>query len=568
MKIHLAALAFLLSHPAWADTAPPAAPAAPAQPALPAAPHSGWDFSPIALTPIQNGGRIKPLDSYAREVVTFVTGRANFQGWDPVELIISWTANPESWENTQLILAQREDVKRQINLEEKRQRFTPAELLKNFALAQYADLMARDPSKLSTPPNIAQGELTKKNEREEELRRVIERLGIFHQHVAGKAWQIIPQFGDTPWLAVDSQEGGERAQLVRSRFLNVLQAYRANDQRYFDQYSKEFREQIESMVTGWSDSQRSHAKAEVLYNHLRPFQWSWVIYLIAGLLFVARSAGARFPIGVPLGATLAGMALHASGIALRCYIAGRPPVTNMYESVVWVSFGLLVFSMILYRVTRNFMAPAVASFDPSIRPLVPVLRSNYWLTIHVLTITLGYAAFALTSGIANVTLFQFVKPKSGSQAKVMQLNQLAYRSMQFGVVLLAAGTILGGIWADASWGRFWGWDPKEVWALIALLSYVTILHARFTGWVDQFGFTVLTVAAFMSVLMAWYGVNFILGKGLHSYGFSSGGATFVATFVTLQLGYIAFVALARKGRLSRTRVSRASGGAAVRSPAR
>jgi ABC-type transport system involved in cytochrome c biogenesis permease subunit len=188
--------------------------------------------------------------------------------------------------------------------------------------------------------------------------------------------------------------------------------------------------------------------------------------------------------------------------------------------------------------------------DPSIRPLVPVLRSNYWLTIHVLTITLGYAALALTCGLANVTLFQFAKAKPGAQAKVVQLNQLTYRSMQFGVVLLAAGTILGGVWADYSWGRFWGWDPKEVWALIALLSYVTILHGRFTGWIDQFGYTVWTICAFMSVLMAWYGVNFILGVGLHSYGFSSGGFTFVATFVTIQMSYVAAVWVARRMRHS------------------
>src|SRR5262249_49284654 len=139
--------------------------------------------------------------------------------------------------------------------------------------------------------------------------------------------------------------------------------------------------------------------------------------------------------------------------------------------------------------------------------------------------------------------------------------------MQFGVVLLAGGTILGGVWADYSWGRFWGWDPKGVWALIALLSYLTILHARFTGWVDQFGFTVLTIVAFMFVLMAWYGVNFILGVGLHSYGFSSGGFTFVTTFVTAQLSYVGAVALIRRNRHASNRIS-ASGAGAARSPAR
>jgi cytochrome c-type biogenesis protein CcsB len=533
---------------------------------------------------MQSGGRVKPFDSYAREVSLLVTGSRKFQGWDPVELVISWTANPEAWENTPIIMVNREDVRRQINLDEKRTRFTPAELLKNFALAQYADLIGRGEGRLSSPPNIAQGEMTKKNEREEELRRVVERIGVFHQHVSGKAWQLIPQEGEKPWLAVDTKEGGDTAGVVKQKFIDVLQSYRAGDQRYFDQYTPALRAQIESMIPGWDDSRRSHAKAEVLYNHLRPFQWAWIVYLLAGLLFVARAAGAKLPAQIPVGTVAGGMLLHAFGIALRCYIAGRPPVTNMYESVVWVSLGLLVFAMILYTVTKNTMAPATGAFmatifmiigdsapamlDPSIKPLVPVLRSNYWLTIHVLTITLGYAALALTSGIANVTLWQYVKPKAGSQAKVMQMNQLAYRSMQFGVVLLAAGTILGGIWADYSWGRFWGWDPKEVWALIALLSYVTILHARFTGWLDQFGYTVWTILAFMSVLMAWYGVNFILGVGLHSYGFSSGGFAFVGIFVSLQMSYVGAIWLLRKRRHSHgSGVSRASGGGVARSPA-
>jgi ABC-type transport system involved in cytochrome c biogenesis permease subunit len=120
--------------------------------------------------------------------------------------------------------------------------------------------------------------------------------------------------------------------------------------------------------------------------------------------------------------------------------------------------------------------------------------------------------------------------------------------MQFGVALLAAGTILGGIWADFSWGRFWGWDPKEVWALIALLGYTTVIHARFTGWMKPFGFAAWTVVSFTLVLMAWYGVNFVLGVGLHSYGFSSGGFTGVMFFTLLQLAYVGWAVVVKRGK--------------------
>jgi ABC-type transport system involved in cytochrome c biogenesis permease subunit len=108
-------------------------------------------------------------------------------------------------------------------------------------------------------------------------------------------------------------------------------------------------------------------------------------------------------------------------------------------------------------------------------------------------------------------------------AKIKPLSTFIYRSMQVGVLLIAAGTILGGVWADYSWGRFWGWDPKEVWALITLLVYLVPLHGRFAGWVNTFGLVIASVVCFLSVIMAWYGVNFVLGVGLHSYGFVEAG---------------------------------------------
>src|SRR5262249_19984530 len=173
-----------------------------------------------------------------------------------------------------------------------------------------------------------------------------------------------------------------------------------------------------------------------------------------------------------------------------------------------------------------------------------------------------YAAFALTLGLANVSLWHFFRAdKPGASIRIASMNQLTYRAMQFGVVLLAAGTILGGVWADYSWGRFWGWDPKEVWALIALLCYVTILHARFTGWVGQFAFAAWSIVAFLSVIMAWYGVNFVLGVGLHSYGFSSGGFAPIATFVGLQMAWVGTVMLIYKRREGALRANLASASA-------
>jgi hypothetical protein len=136
-------------------------------------------------------------------------------------------------------------------------------------------------------------------------------------------------------------------------------------------------------------------------------------------------------------------------------------------------------------------------------------------------------------------------------AKIKPLSNFIYRTMQVGVLLIAAGTILGGVWADYSWGRFWGWDPKEVWALITLLVYLIPLHGRFAGWVNTFGLVSASIVCFMSVIMAWYGVNFVLGVGLHSYGFTEGGGQGIVTVVVLAVLAVAAGAGWRRSVASR-----------------
>ena len=236
-------------------------------------------------------------------------------------------------------------------------------------------------------------------------------------------------------------------------------------------------------------------------------------------------------------------------------IAGRPPVTNMYESIIWVSFAVTVFGMIFfarYKATIYLLAALPVSLialllvhqmpiamPSSIDPLVPVLRDNFWLTIHVLTITMSYAAFALAMGFGHILLWRYVWNPAAARAD-RPMHFWLYRVLQLGVLLLAAGTILGGVWANYSWGRFWGWDPKETWALIALLCYILTLHGRLAGWWTQFGLVVASVVCFLAVLFAWYGVNFVLGKGLHSYGFGIGGETYVASFVIADLLFVGF----------------------------
>ena len=232
------------------------------------------------------------------------------------------------------------------------------------------------------------------------------------------------------------------------------------------------------------------------------------------------------------------LVLQAVGFGVRTAVAARAPVANMYETVIFVAFMAAVFAFVLellYRSRVIALAGALVAtlgliladqlplaLDPKISPMVPVLRTNFWLTVHVLTIVASYAAGTLAWGLGNVRLGMLAFG-SGSRLTLERLSQFTYRAMQLAVLLLAVGTFLGGCWAAESWGRFWGWDPKEVGALVALICYVIPLHARYVGWVRDFGLAVSAVLCYASIIVSWYVINFLLAAGLHSYGFSAGG---------------------------------------------
>lgn len=209
------------------------------------------------------------------------------------------------------------------------------------------------------------------------------------------------------------------------------------------------------------------------------------------------------------------------------------------------SFGLVVTAV-------AFAGTFIAWFFPipgkAFSPLQPVLRDNFWLTIHVLTIVSSYAAGALAWGLGLLSLGYYLlgryrpggagRPSQPPEA-CAELAGFIYKAMQIAVMLLAAGTILGGLWADVSWGRFWGWDPKEVWALVSLLAYLVVLHGRYAGWIGNFGLAAGAVVGAAVIGMSWYGVNFLLGAGLHSYGFGQGGQTEFFTFLLLNVALLA-----------------------------
>ncbi len=350
------------------------------------------------------------------------------------------------------------------------------------------------------------------------------------------------------------------ARRLLASFDAVRGAFVTDDPASFEEASAKFFQAAEEARRG-NDAELDSARIalEVRFNEVHPFRWAWVLMLTsAALLAVSLAVRSRVPHVVGLVLYTGSLAFQAFGFYARVSISGRAPVSNMYESIIFVGAMAGVFALLLEAIERRrvvALAGALVStlslvladqlpmvFDPKISPLVPVLRSNYWLVVHVLTIVSSYAAGAVAWALGNLTMGLVVFGRPGRET-IRLLSRLTYRAIQLAVLLLAAGTFLGGWWAAESWGRFWGWDPKEVWALIALVAYVIPLHARYLGWVKDFGLAVSSVVCFAAIVMSWYGVNYVLGAGLHSYGFGGGGPWWVLLGGLINLEYVLIAGL-------------------------
>jgi len=533
-------------------------------------------MAPLRYLPVQDAGRNKPFDTFARESLQLIYGSQEYTSpkgvrHSAIEIVMTWMLVPQHWDNQKIIQINHRGLKTALDVDLESKYFSPAELFASNRLAKVMqDLAGSRATKEKLNPYL------------QAVQRLESQLGMYQAIKQGTAIRLVPppKIAASPpvsqnephkWLAVADLQGEfrDRFNLLTRSFIQTLpkgedaSALLPTDPTVppLDKAVSDFVAAARAENPELYPAERD-ISLEVHYKEFHPFQISWIIYLVSAvLLAVAWQTGGKKVYATAWVAAIAAFLLHTYGFGLRVYLTGRPPVSNMYESVVWVSWGSVVFGFILEAIYRRRfillagsvvsvlclivadMAPTV--LDSSIQPLEPVLRSNYWLTVHVLTITLSYSAFFLAWGLANIGLWFFLRGEKATSERMREMTQSIYRSIQVGVVLLAAGIILGGIWADYSWGRFWGWDPKETWALIALLGYLAMLHGRLVGMLQNFGMMAASIVAFNLVIMAWYGVNYVLGAGLHSYGFGAGGIQYVGAFVVLNLVYVGYVAYVR-----------------------
>ena len=348
------------------------------------------------------------------------------------------------------------------------------------------------------------------------------------------------------WVAkrVESVERLVAARDDREKFKQELQAF--SDARADDMQAR-----IEaSAASDAEDWQRSEARqvkvsgAEVTYHRAKFFKWAWVslslIFVMVAMTWISpQAAWARVVRTTAFWSTLVPIALIAVGMSYRIYIMGRAPVSELYETIPFITFVVLVVGMLMDSVLKQpFMLPLVCALgilgllmanryevvdgSDTMNELTAVLRSNFWLTWHVLVVLIGYAAGILASVMSAVYIIgRLFDIRRTNKDFFRVLTRATYGVLCFGLLFSLVGTILGGIWANDSWGRFWGWDPKENGALMIVLWFLMILHARAGGIIKEFGVHLLSVIGGGVVVFSWFHTN-QLGVGLHSYGFTSG----------------------------------------------
>jgi ABC-type transport system involved in cytochrome c biogenesis permease subunit len=398
---------------------------------------------------------------------------------------------------------------------------------------------------------------------EKEIFALSQRLEQWARFYSDLPLTIIPSFvkkgeKEEKWLSPWDIAGpvildpSPSASIPGSLFLmrDFTTAYWNHDQAAFDKSVTAFNRLIREQA---GDRIRPNAiSGEVFYNKVDPFYKAKFFYGFSFLfLLLSFLILRKWLYRLAFVLLLAGFGLHLFGMVCRMYIRLRPPVTNLYETFIFTGLIAVLLGLILEFFKKKNIGVATGSLaglvmlmiagkyaleGDTMGMLVAVLDSNFWLAAHVTTIILGYAGVLLSGFIGHVYVIQRIfKPHKEELLK--NTFQAVYAIQAFGIIFTFLGTVLGGIWADQSWGRFWGWDPKENGALLILLWSAILFHARLAGWVREIGFSLGTVVGVITVALAWFGVN-LLGVGLHSYGFTSGVANALFIFIIFELLFI------------------------------
>ncbi|MEQ1861573.1 MAG: cytochrome c biogenesis protein CcsA [Chthoniobacteraceae bacterium] len=370
-----------------------------------------------------------------------------------------------------------------------------------------------------------------------------------HTHTADEKWQRMGE-------ALMQIARGEPPGAAVNNYARMASAYKAGIPGAFNEAVRDFRVSLNANY----HRQLGKAGSEQVFNFYEPFYKGMVLFVIAGLCaisFWARPAKWEVLRRAAVWVVLLGLAVHTSGLLWRMILEGRPPVTNLYSSAIFIGWGCIILGLVLEAFWKNgvgVVISCVCAFSTlliahhlslagdTMEMMRAVLDTNFWLATHVVIITLGYSATFVAGFLAILYIVRGFFTRGLDPATAKSLGKMVYGITCFATLFSFVGTVLGGIWADQSWGRFWGWDAKENGALIIVLWNALILHARWGGLVRERG--LMNMAIFGNVVTAWswFGVN-MLGIGLHSYGFMEAAFWWLLGFAATQVALIALGSL-------------------------
>ena len=540
--------------------------------------YRGFDVNGFATLPILEGGRVKPLDSVARNSLLVIHSRQGFRHdgrtVGPDEWILDVMFRPQVADQQAIFVIDDLDVLGLIGAKQTKSRnyFSFADLSSHLEEIQKQATTAqpitaqkrtrfqsaiinlfdrvflyyklRNTLQLAGSPGLG-WEIQSLNTPEAALRHQ-DLIQLAHFRIlpplagtAPEAWQSVGQA-----LSAANAGGSLHPGLVPLARLNA--AYATNDPGSFNQALDEMKGVISTLKPG----ALGHASNEIVFNRAQPFFVGLSIYLVAFIvLCVSWIWKPELLRPTAFSLLFAGAIVHTLGLAARIILQGRPPVTNLYSSAVFVGWGAVILGLILERMYRKGFGTAVAAAagfaslivaqnlgteGDTMEMMRAVLDSNFWLATHVVTITIGYSGTFLAGIIAiGYALRKHIATKVDPETD-KALVDMAYGIICFALFFSFVGTVLGGIWADQSWGRFWGWDPKENGALLIVLWNAIILHARMAGYVRERGIMVMAIFGNIITALSWFGVN-MLGVGLHSYGFMDKAFVALTTFCVSQL---------------------------------
>ena len=551
---------------------------------LPQESETDFHITEFAHLPVKYEGRKKPIDTFARNMLTVVSDKQSLRLEDGSRisaaqwLLDNISGRPEAGDY-KVFRIENMDVLTSLGLEErKRFRYSYRELLPSLgkldAAARAAfnkedrqrDLFDKQIVKVANKIYLYQNMMASFEDSsaipKEQLMASFQRYMrlernslplVVPPNAADPSWRPLMKslLASNPVMATIPVGESMVADPFATRWSTLFTAYRTGNTALFNETLSEYG----AALVAENPAALHKLSFEIFYNRLGAFMKSAMLYMLVFVIscfgWMARKRG---PISAALALMICAFIPHTFAIVARCFLSGYPPVTNLYSSAIFIGWAAVLAGIVLEAVYRKaegmgnlvgsiagFVTLLIAHFlagdGDTMEQMRAVLDTRFWLTTHVITITLGYMATFVTGTLGIFYICAGVFTRRLDEQTHENMYRMMYGTTCFALLLSFVGTVLGGLWADDSWGRFWGWDPKENGALLIVLWTAIMLHARYGGMVKSRGFAVMAVFGNMVTAWSWFGVN-QLSVGLHSYGFTQSASFWLLVFVGIQLAVV------------------------------